>query len=177
MRSFGSGPFRGATRRAAPSLQSRGIVRINFRTVPYICALHAQAASTSPESSCCIESIVVFTPTPPRTAAFWVWGEVLANYRGKNALAAGSAFACPAHLKTASGSHWINQLRLGAAPSNFEPAYSSDALAQTRGSLLTGNVAVNRTVFWPESSTNDAFVCRRADPSAARSLEQDFLIG
>jgi hypothetical protein len=70
---------------------------------------------------------------------------VFLRLRGKNALAAGSAFACPAHLKTASGPHWINQLRLGAAQSNFEPAYSSDALAQTRGSLLTGNVAVNRT--------------------------------
>ena len=74
---------------------------------------------------------------------------VFLRLRGKNALAAGSAFACPAHLKTASGPHWINQLRLGAAQSNFEPAYSSDALAQTRGSLLTGNVAVNRTVSWP----------------------------
>jgi hypothetical protein len=33
-----------------------------------------------PESFCCIESIVVFTPTPPRTAVFCVSGEVLANY-------------------------------------------------------------------------------------------------
>jgi hypothetical protein len=69
---------------------------------------------------------------------------VFLRLRGKNALAAGSAFACPAHLKTASGPHWINQLRLGQL-SRTKPVYSSDALAQTRGSLLTGNVAVNRT--------------------------------
>src|SRR5260370_8080642 len=37
-------PATGATRRAAPSLQSSGIVRIDFRPVLYICALHAHRA-------------------------------------------------------------------------------------------------------------------------------------
>ena len=77
-RSFGSSPVTGATRRAAPSLQSSGIVRIDFRPVliyMYICALHAHAGSPPAESSCCI----VFTPTPPRTAPFWGSAEVLAN--------------------------------------------------------------------------------------------------
>ena len=46
---------------------------------------------------------------------------------GKNALAVGNAFACPAHLKTASGPYWINQLRLG---NSVELRYSSDVLAQ-----------------------------------------------
>jgi hypothetical protein len=52
---------------------------------------------------------------------------VFLRLRGKNALAAGNAFACPALLKTASGPHWINQLRLG---NSVEPGYSSDVLAQ-----------------------------------------------
>jgi hypothetical protein len=41
-------------------------------------------------------------------------------------LAAGNAFACPAHLKTASGPLWINQIRPAAAQSNSEPVYSPD---------------------------------------------------
>ena len=36
----------------------------------YMCAPHAYAGPPSVESSCCIESIIVFTPTPPRNARF-----------------------------------------------------------------------------------------------------------
>src|SRR5204863_4964644 len=46
----------------------------------YICAPHAHAGPPSVESSCCIESIIVFRPTPPRTAPFWASAEVLANH-------------------------------------------------------------------------------------------------
>jgi hypothetical protein len=49
IRSKASGPFTGATRRAAPSLQSSGIVRIDFRPVLYICVyMRAPRAPGSP---------------------------------------------------------------------------------------------------------------------------------
>src|SRR6266851_9613455 len=47
----------------------------------YICALYAHSGSCPPESSCCIEAIIVFRPALPRTAAPWVSAEVLASNR------------------------------------------------------------------------------------------------
>src|SRR5438270_744988 len=66
----------GATRRAAPSLQSSGIVRIDFRPVLYICALYAHAGWPPPESSCSIEPITacLLHQEPPRLGSqleFW----------------------------------------------------------------------------------------------------------
>jgi hypothetical protein len=51
-----------------PSLQSSGIVRIDFRPVLYICALHAHAGWPPPASSCCNEPIIVYLlhQEPPR---------------------------------------------------------------------------------------------------------------
>ncbi len=72
---------RDQTRRAAPSLQSSGLVRIDVPPVLYICALYAHSGSCPPESSCCIEAIIVFRPALPRTAASWVSAEVLVNQR------------------------------------------------------------------------------------------------
>src|SRR5437773_8766021 len=48
---------------------------------PYICALYAHSGSYPPESSCCIEAIIVFRPALPRTAASWVSAEILANHK------------------------------------------------------------------------------------------------
>src|SRR5438270_11058103 len=69
----------GATRRAAPSLQSSGIVRIDFRPVLYICALLAHAGWPPPESSCSIEPITacLLHQEPPRLGSrleFWRQG-------------------------------------------------------------------------------------------------------
>src|SRR5882724_939084 len=51
-----------------------------------ICALHVHSGSGPPESSCCIETIIVFRPALPRTAATWVSAEVLANHRPRTQL-------------------------------------------------------------------------------------------
>ena len=80
-RGFGSDPFTGATRRAAPSLRSSRLVRIECRLVLYICVLHAHAGSPSSKPSCSIKSIVVFITTPPKTAQFRASAEILANNR------------------------------------------------------------------------------------------------
>ncbi len=62
-------------------LQSSGLVRIDSPPVLiYICMLHAHSASCLPESSCCIEVIIVFRPALPRTALSWFSTEVLANH-------------------------------------------------------------------------------------------------
>src|SRR5229473_6270169 len=47
-----------------------------------IYARSTHSGSCPPESSCCIEAIIVFRPALPRTAAPWVSAEVLANHRG-----------------------------------------------------------------------------------------------
>ena len=44
-----------------------------------MCALHAQSGSCRPESSCCIEAIIVFRSPLPRTAP-WISADVLANH-------------------------------------------------------------------------------------------------
>ncbi len=46
-----------------------------------IYARSTHSGSCPPESSCCIEAIIVFRPALPRTAAPWVSAEVLANHR------------------------------------------------------------------------------------------------
>src|SRR6266480_970531 len=46
----------------------------------YICALHAHSGSCHPESSCCIEAIIVFRSPLPRTAPSWISADVLANH-------------------------------------------------------------------------------------------------
>jgi hypothetical protein len=52
-----------------------------FSTGPlyiYVRSTHTRVGP--PESSCCIEPIIVYLPTPPRTAPFWVSAEVLTNH-------------------------------------------------------------------------------------------------
>ena len=52
-----------------------------FSTGPlYICALYARSGSCPPESSCCIEAMIIFRPTPPRTAPLLVPAKVLAKH-------------------------------------------------------------------------------------------------
>ncbi len=47
----------------------------------YICALYAHSGSCPPESSCCIEAMIIFRLTPPRTAPLLVPAKVLAKHR------------------------------------------------------------------------------------------------
>ena len=52
--SFGSGPFSGATRRAAPSLQSSGLIRIDFQPIlTYMCAARAHGFQPSKVFALC----------------------------------------------------------------------------------------------------------------------------
>jgi hypothetical protein len=66
------------------SLSRSGVVKpLMMPDTVYICALYAHSGSCPPESSCCIEAIIVFRPALARTAASWVSAEVLANHTGK----------------------------------------------------------------------------------------------
>ena len=69
----------GATRRAAPLLQSSGIVRIDFRPVLYICALHAHRARPLRVFLLYRVDNRIFADST-RTAPFRASAEVLANY-------------------------------------------------------------------------------------------------
>jgi hypothetical protein len=80
-RRLGSSPFPGATRRAAPSLRSSRLVRIDSPPILNIlCALHAHTGSSPLKFSRCVEARFVFRPSPARTVPFLVPAEVLANY-------------------------------------------------------------------------------------------------
>src|SRR5207249_8378381 len=75
--------FGQAHRRAAPSLQSSGIARIDFRPVliiyvRYMCA--PRARGLAPSRVFLLYRTENRLPTPPRTAPFWLSAEVLANH-------------------------------------------------------------------------------------------------
>lgn len=48
-----------------------GLVRMDFPPVLHTYALHALLGLWYPESSCCIEAMIVFKPTLPRPPRFW----------------------------------------------------------------------------------------------------------
>jgi len=76
----GSGPCSGATRRAAPSLRSSRLVRIDFPPILniYVCCTRKHR-SCSPKYSRCVEARIVFGPFPLRNGLVCGRAEVLAN--------------------------------------------------------------------------------------------------
>jgi hypothetical protein len=73
IRSVASGPCSGATRRAAPSLQSSRLVRIDFPPILniYVCCTRKHR-SCSPKYSRCVEARIVFGSFPSRTVSLVV---------------------------------------------------------------------------------------------------------
>ena len=82
-------PLRPFDERTEPVLRSLHALFCTSETVVYVCIwvrFTRTRASPSPESSCCAESIIVFTPTLPRTARFGPWLKSWRTTRAESAI-------------------------------------------------------------------------------------------